>query len=78
MNRKALEAYMGKRITLFCSAYIYTGTVTSIDDFCISMSDTSIVYETGPLDTTGWKDAQPLPFDANVSLQSIEMFCILK
>lgn len=73
-----LSALVGKRVTLFCVNYIYTGKLTGINDSIVILSDPAIVFETGPLGTKKWKDAQNLPKDWYVQRSSIESFGVLK
>lgn len=73
-----LTQLLGKRVTLFCCRYIYTGTLSSVSDTCALLTDPSIVYETGAFDTKDWTDAQKLPHDWYVQLQSVESFGELK
>ena len=69
---------LGQRVTFFCMNYIYTGKLVGVNDKDIMLSDASIVYETGPLQEKSWKDAQPLPHDLYVMLNSVESYMILK
>lgn len=69
---------VGKRITLFCCRYIYTGTLSEITESCVLLTDPAIVYETGAFDRSDWADAQKLPHDWYVHLQSVESFGELK
>jgi len=75
---EGLESFLGKSITLFCGVYIYTGKLVGVNDSCVKLSEAKIVYETGPLNSGGWKDAQPLPNDWYVTRQSIESFGQMK
>jgi len=78
IDGEGLTALMGKTITLFCSAYIYTGRLVGVNDTCVKLSDAKIVYETGELNVGGWKDAQLLPHDWYVQIAAVESFGILK
>jgi hypothetical protein len=69
---------MGERITVWCMNYIYTGKLTGVNEDCIKLEDAAIVYETGPLQEKGWKDAQALPKPCYVMLRAIESFMVLK
>ena len=69
---------LGSRATFFCGVYIYTGLVVGVNDSFIKLQDAKIVYETGELLTKAWKDAQSLPSDWYVTIQSVESFGILK
>lgn len=75
---EGLESFLGKPITLFCGTYIYTGIVSGVNDKCIKLSNAKIVYETGELKSSSWKDAQDLPNDWYVMTQSIESFGHMK
>jgi len=73
-----LNSLVGKRVTLFCVNYIYTGKLIGINDSYVMLTDPAIVFETGPLGTKKWKDAQNLPKKWHVQLNSIESFGELK
>lgn len=75
---EGLEALLGKNVTLFCGVYIYTGKLVGVNDDCVKLDDARIVYETGPLTSKDWKDAQSLPAAWYVQRQAIESFGILK
>ena len=77
-DSEGLESLLGKRVTLFCAAYIYTGKLIGVNQTCVKLEDASIVYETGELTTSSWKDAQKLPKDWYVQLSSVESFGELK
>lgn len=78
VENEGLPALLGKRVTLFCGVYIYTGNLVGVNDTCLKLSEAAIVYETGDFKTSTWKDAQPLPKDWYVTLASIESFGELK
>ena len=75
---QGLKDLLGKRVTLFCVNYIYTGTLTEVNRNSALLTDPAIVYETGPLDSGPWQDAQRLPECWCVRLVSIESFGVLK
>lgn len=75
---EGLESFLGKTVTLFCGIYIYTGKVVGLNGNVLKLEGAKIVYETGPLNTKQWKDAQALPGTWYVMLQSIESFGELK
>lgn len=75
---EGLIGFLGKRITLFCLNYIYTGELTGVNEKCVLLENASIVYETGPFSDKKWKDAQNLPNPVYVMIQSIESFMELK
>ena len=78
VENEGLVALMGKRVTLFCGVYIYTGKLVGVNDTCVKLEDAGIVYETGPFNEKKWKDCQNLPKAWYVTMQSIESFGELK
>jgi len=78
-EKQGLEALKGKTITLFCTRYIYTGVLISVDETCCLLQQPKIVYDTGSWDKKEWLDAQSLPKkEWHVMLQSIESFGVAK
>ena len=75
---EGLDKLLGERVTLFCMNYIYTGTLTGVNDTCVLLTDASIVYETGGFNEKDWRDAQKLPHDWYVEISAIESFGKLK
>jgi hypothetical protein len=78
INGEGLEKLLGERVTLFCLNYIYTGKLIGVNTSCVLLQDAAIVYETGELTDKKWKDAQTLPNDWYVQLNTIESFGVLK
>ncbi len=80
VDNEGLDALLGERVTLFCLNYIYTGTLTGVNDTCVLLTNKPcIVYETGPFSEAKWKDAQPLPNDKlYVMKNAIESFGVMK
>jgi len=79
VENEGLESLLGKRVTLFCGVYIYTGNLVGVNDTCVKLEDAAIVYETGPFNQKDWKDSQSLSNKAwYVTKQSIESFGVLK
>lgn len=75
---EGFDALLSKSVTLFCANYIYTGTLVGNNAEFVTLSDASIVYETGPFLDPKWKDAQPLPNAVYIQKASIEAFTVLK
>ena len=75
---EGLEKLLGKRVTLFCANYIYTGDLIGINDDCILLKNAGIVYETGEFTNSIWKDCQPLPNDWYVMRGAIESYGVMK
>lgn len=69
---EGFDAVLGERICLFCAIYIYTGTLTGVNDDHLELENAQLVYETGSLADGEWQDAQRLPGIWRVMRQSIE------
>lgn len=78
VSGEGLVALMGERITLFALNYIYTGKLVGVNESCVLLEDTYVVYETGSFSDKTWKDAQKLPGNWYVQISAIESFGILK
>ena len=75
----SFESLLGKRITVYCCRYIYTGKLLAIYDDAILLADgNGIVYETGSYENKEWESFQKMPNEWFISKQSIESFGILK
>ncbi len=60
---EGLETLLEKPVMLFALNYIYAGTLVGVNESFVKITNASIVYETGPFGTPGYKDAQSLPGD---------------
>jgi hypothetical protein len=76
VEKEGLAAFLGEKITVYCLNYIYTGTLLGINETCIKLSakDAAIVYETGSLTASTFKDAQLCGRDRYVMIDTIESF----
>ena len=77
-EKEGLVKLMGRRVTLFCANYIYTGELVGVNTDVVLLRKAAVVYETGPFTEKAWKDAQPLPNDWYVMLGAVESFGELK
>jgi hypothetical protein len=75
---EGFEALLGRRVTLFCMNYIYTGKLVGVNGTCVKLEDAAIVYETGTFTDKNWSDAQALPNAWYVQTSAIESFGLLK
>jgi len=75
---EGLTAFLGKRITLFCLNYIYTGDLVGVNTTFVKLENASVVYSTGAFTDKAWSDAQKLPTDWYVQTGAIESFGFLK
>ena len=66
------EAVLGEKVTFFCGIYIYTGKLVGVNTDHLELIDPKLVYETGELTSSSWKDAQDLPSPWRVMRQGIE------
>lgn len=68
-----LESLLGQRVEVWCANYIYGGVLVGVSGTFLKLDPASVVYVTGPLDATEWKDAQRLVRPAFVLLSAVEM-----
>jgi hypothetical protein len=78
VENEGLSAFLGKKVTLFCNSYFYTGVLSGVNSTCVKLDNAAIVYETGPLNDKIWKDVQSLPGVWYVQVSAIESFGELK
>ncbi len=71
---EGLMSLLGDVVVLWCLNYIYTGKLVGVNATCVLLNKPSIVYETGSLTDSRWKDAQSLPQDQYVMISAIESF----
>jgi hypothetical protein len=77
-DEEGLIAFLGKKITIFCGVYIYTGTLVGVNDSCVKLSDAMMVFSTGKFSDKAWSDAEAFPGDFYVQMTAIESFGVLK
>jgi len=76
---EGLESLLGKKVTLFCANYFYTGKLVGVNASCVLLEDPAIVYETGEFTNKSYSDCQPLQVKIwYVTTGAIESFGILK
>lgn len=75
-----LVSLLDKTITVYCSAYIYTGKLVGVNDTCLELSGARIVYDTGSFTTKDWTTSEKFPGDGQwfIQMSAIESFGILK
>jgi hypothetical protein len=75
----AYDKMLGKRVTIICAKYIYTGRVTGVNTDTIEVSEAEITYETGPWTNKKYADSQTLPCE-NIDIWkgSIESAFVMK
>jgi hypothetical protein len=70
-------ALMGQEVTVFCNIYIYAGKLVGVNDTFIKLENAAVVYATGAFTDAKFQDAQPLPNDLYIQLNSIESFTVI-
>lgn len=75
-----LVSLIDKIITVYCSAYIYTGKLVGVNDSCIELADAKIVYDTGSFTNKDWTTSEKFPGSGQwfIQLTAIESFGLLK
>lgn len=75
VSGEGLESLLGKEVLVFCAIYIYTGILIGVNDSCIKLRGSKIVYETGSFDEPEFSNAQSLTCDIwYVNQSMIESF----
>jgi hypothetical protein len=72
VNEGGFDAMLGEKIQVWCGVYIYAGTLAGVNDDHIELKDAYVVYETGELGASQWKDAQPIKGILRVMKHAIE------
>jgi hypothetical protein len=76
-EREGFLALIGQHVMIMCANYIYAGKLVGVNNTCVKLNGARIVYETGPLNSKKYKDAQPLPnTDWYIQLTAVESFGI--
>ena len=79
VSGEGFEALLGKKVTLFCLNYIYTGKLVGVNQTCVKLEDPAIVYSTGDFSQKNYSDVQALGTkELYVQTGCIESFGILK
>lgn len=55
-----LEALLGEKVLLMCSAYFYTGVLSGVNETFVELTDPAIVYETGEWGAKVYQNVQSL------------------
>lgn len=58
---EGLDSLMGEQVLLFCLNYIYAGKLVGINETFVQLENAGIVYETGELGASSYKDFQRFP-----------------
>jgi hypothetical protein len=79
VSGEGLEALSGKKVTLFCANYFYTGKLVGVNTTCVKLENAAVVYETGSFADKNYKDEQPLGAkEFYIQTHAIESFGVLK
>jgi len=79
VSGEGLEALIGKKVTLLCANYFYTGKLIGVNQTCVKLENAAIVYQTGAWTDKNYADEQPLGAkEFYVQTSAIESFGILK
>lgn len=71
---EGLTALLGENVLVMCANYFYAGKLIGVNDSCILLGEASIVYETGTLTDSAYKDSQKLPAEWYIQTAAIESF----
>ena len=77
-KNEGLLKLLGEKVTVYCDTFIYSGTLTGVNDEDILLTNAVIVYDTGAHDTQEFDTVGKLPNDWYVRKSKIESFGIFK
>jgi hypothetical protein len=60
IENEGFEALLGERVLLMCAGYFYEGKLIEVNDSFVKLSDSAIVYSTGPWSDKSYSDIQKL------------------
>ena len=78
VDGEGLEGLLGKRVTLYCARFIYSGDLAGVNDTCVLLENAEIVFDTGELNSKTWSVSESLPNVWYVQRQAVESFGVLK
>lgn len=79
VDGEGLVALIGQPVLLMCMNYFYAGVLRGVNETCVLLEKARVVYETGVLTESGYKDAQELPSSEwYVAISTIESFGVAK
>lgn len=55
-----LISLLGQSVLIYCTSFIYYGTLSGVNNDCIELSNPYIVYDTGPHNAKTFTDAQKI------------------
>jgi hypothetical protein len=74
VSGEGLEALLGEYIDVWCLNYIYSGKLVGVNSADILLEDAVVVYETGELTASSFKNAQRLPNPRYIRTAAIESY----
>lgn len=75
---EGLLKLLGDTVTIYCASFIYTGTLSGVNDDCVLLSGAKIVYDTGKASDANWAIVESFPGDWYVMKNMIESFGVFK
>lgn len=74
VDGEGLEALLGENVLLMCANYFYHGKLVGLNETCVLLDGTKIVYDTGSWSAKEWQFAEELPGAWYVQIGFIESF----
>jgi len=71
---EGFESLLGENVILLCMNYFYSGKLAGVNESFVLLEEAKVVYETGPWNQVGLKDAQELPGKWRVQVSAIESY----
>lgn len=60
VENEGLISLLGERVLLICAGYFYEGKLIGVNDECVKIEDSAIVYSTGAWTDKNYSDIQKL------------------
>ncbi len=74
VDGEGLASLLGEYVTVWCLNYIYSGKLAGVNRDDILLEEAVVVYETGTLKGSAFKDAQALPTPQYIRTAAIESY----
>ena len=74
VENEGFAGMLGQQVEIISNVYIYTGIVAGVNDAWVKLDKAAIVYETGSVSDTSYKDYQCMPTPLYVTFSSMESF----
>lgn len=75
-EHEGFDLLLGEWVEVWCLNYIYAGKLVGVNDSFIKLKPAFVVYETGELTASNYKDAQQHPGSRYLNRATIESWLV--